>query len=811
MVPPAPAADDHADPAWLARIRRILRLNEGGVIIGLDGAHPACAGPLIEVLQEDGAPVRVCFAARELLDVPEDARVVLLHAARDAEQLNMMRPVVSERRLRLFVWLRPGDRRELSQRARDFLDWMQESVDVPELIPGYAQEALRRVITEGASIVWEGPPLRDLLPGAITLVPERVDDGDAVAAMQHGPVVIHRPRDADEVARFERLHRLAGGAHGIVWDEPAALPQGVERVVAEPLDWEVAAEWLASAGADEPRLEAARLSLEPLEISRRAGRELPVPESRPADEAIDDVLRDVVMHTRSLGSKGLVRSWWAEVIRICEPSGPPKDPALIVRRPAAWPGLERIAERLKARAKAEVHLVTGAPGSGVSTALLSMGLQLHQRHCVVLLDDWQHHVYNVGDVRAFGRLTAWELVLLMGLAAIRVGRERWGIRWRRETHRLNEAIREATGAHVDVDQLAAALDGVVAPDGSMFAAGAWGPGATHGEGPNDENRHHELVEELARVLDDGRLAVEVAVRAGAPSIPRFDTPLAFWSEVVAGAGNDPRGGDVPAIAEAASRMYPGNPLFARYRRSQSRARGAQDDLKEMIGVVARIVHELHVFTGRDVVLAVGGLGRSSSSSVIDELLDALNETSLFADLVLNVSAEQADRAVRSSRAQTWSHIDDVPVIDVHAPREPGPGIDFLRDLLERRLASIPGERPSIPAGVVERLCWASGGRPGELLRLVCDLAVRAHERHHRPLDELAAEALGARKRELAAGISREGHELLGSLLESFVSDVPQGATARELVSMGLVRSYPAAEGKRRVLPHPLLIEDLARG
>lgn len=79
------------------------------MIIGLEGAHPACAGPLVELLLEEGAPVRACFTARELLDAPEDARVVLLHAARYADFLNMVRPVVSERRLRVLVWRQQGD------------------------------------------------------------------------------------------------------------------------------------------------------------------------------------------------------------------------------------------------------------------------------------------------------------------------------------------------------------------------------------------------------------------------------------------------------------------------------------------------------------------------------------------------------------------------------------------------------------------------------------------------------------------------------------------------------------------------------
>jgi len=137
---------------------------------------------LVEVLLGEGAEVRVCFQAREVLDAPAHARVILLNAARDAEILNLARPVVAERKLRLFVWLRPGDRRELGLRARDFLDWMQETVDVPEFPPGY---------------------------------------------------------------------------------------------VGEPVDWELASHALAEAGKTDPRIQAARLHLDPMAISLETGGKLP--------------------------------------------------------------------------------------------------------------------------------------------------------------------------------------------------------------------------------------------------------------------------------------------------------------------------------------------------------------------------------------------------------------------------------------------------------------------------------------------------------------------------------------------------------
>lgn len=183
----------------------------------------------------------MCFEARELLDAPEDARVVLLHAERDAELLNVVRPAISERRLRVLVWLRPGDRRALSRRARDFVDWMQESVDVSEFVPAYAGETLDRALNDGGSIRWEGPPLRGLVPEYVPRLLADVGDDEAIATMRRGPVVVHRPHDLAEVDRFEGLRRAAGSGFGIIWDDPVVVPPGAVRIIAEPLDWELAA------------------------------------------------------------------------------------------------------------------------------------------------------------------------------------------------------------------------------------------------------------------------------------------------------------------------------------------------------------------------------------------------------------------------------------------------------------------------------------------------------------------------------------------------------------------------------------------
>jgi hypothetical protein len=670
------------------------------VIIGLEGAHPACAGPLVELLLEDGAPVRACFAARELLDVPEDARVVLLHAARDAEFLNIVRPVVSERRLRVLVWLQQGDRRELSRRARDFLDWMQESVTIPDFAPPYAVQALDRALDERASIVWEGHPLHDLLPTATVLLPDDVVEHDAIEAMRKGMVVVHRPRDLDEIARFEAMHRTAGGRFGIIWDEPAVLPAGVTRVIAEPLDWEQASEWLAQADVDQPRIEAARLALDPMAIARRTGREAPplvVPTSLAespawrAATAVGALLGEEAPASIELGESATAWSnWWRALYRTCDPEAPPDDPALIVQRPGPSLGLGPLAYALLGgRIERDIYLVKGAPGSGVSTELRALGSKLHEQRAVVTLDVSDHIDGKLEDVGS------WEIMLLLGWAAIRTGLDTWDIRWGRELVLLDEAMRLVS------DRPAGDRDATV-----------------------------RIM--LQRSLDTDKKGLAKAVRA--------------------------------------------------------------------------IVQELRIVTRRDVVFIVDGLAdlqRERRAWLVDGLVHSLHDAALGADVILSVPQDAVGWSPWTSR------IDDIPVIDVDDPTKLGPGIGFFRELIERRFASNPHERPSIPEGVLNRLCWGSGGRPRDCVHLVRDLAVRALAEPACALDDLTTRVLRHRREQMPP-LTREGHELLASLLREHADVDSDDETTHELYSLGLLRLYPTPEGGYRPLPHPLLIEGLLR-
>lgn len=217
--------------------------------------------------------------------------------------------------------------------------------------------------------------------------------------------------------------------------------------------------------------------------------------------------------------------------------------------------------------------------------------------------------------------------------------------------------------------------------------------------------------------------------------------------------------------------------------------------------------------GREVVFVVDGLDDPALLRFADDFIRSLQLYALRASFVLAAPQELGGQSRYYDYVETVTRLDDIPVIDVYEPTQHGPGIGFFRELLARRLASIPAQSVSIPNDVLDHLAWASGGRPQECLRLLSDLAVKGAANDTPPdqTHDVVTEILRDRREELARLGSWEHRELLGSLLADFVTELPEDETIHELYSLGLLRVYPAREGGYRALPHPLLIEGLLRG
>ncbi len=89
----------------------------------------------------------------------------------------------------------------------------------------------------------------------------------------------------------------------------------------------------------------------------------------------------------------------------------------------------------------------------------------------------------------------------------------------------------------------------------------------------------ELIDELARVMSDSEEATTAVRRAGFPraSVPSFTIARVFWTRVVEDAANGKLVDGVRALVDEASRLYPGNSVFGRFRGGTPASCGSRDD------------------------------------------------------------------------------------------------------------------------------------------------------------------------------------------------------------------------------------------
>ena len=162
-----------------------------------------------------------------------------------------------------------------------------------------------------------------------------------------------------------------------------------------------------------------------------------------------------------------------------------------------------------------------------------------------------------------------------------------------------------------------------------------------------EQATRELVDELARVINDPEISRMLATRGGFPrgDLPAFNHPRVFWSAVVQAAADGQVPGGVQAIADAAAKQFPANGVFARYR---ERPEGAGDDgLVQEPFVGLRAIDEEHrgLFFGREeetaelveklrrtpLLMVVGDSGSGKSSLVLAGLVPRFRAGALVDD------------------------------------------------------------------------------------------------------------------------------------------------------------------------------------
>ena len=235
----------------------------------IDGARDERLGELVRRLVSERPETDVLLDAPALASAPEGSVVVLRLRAEDRTWLNLARPVVAQRALRLILWSDAAATAALVHGAIDFFDWISHRVECPAGPPDRAARALRRVLGMRApAVAWWGTgfegafqmacPGRRLVPisGALPY-------SDLVGALRPEPRTWVAVTDVDGEDRLQRMRWASAEARR--WGR-TVLVNPLERaevpgVDARTMELDEAAARLRAAGAERPARLAALVNL----------------------------------------------------------------------------------------------------------------------------------------------------------------------------------------------------------------------------------------------------------------------------------------------------------------------------------------------------------------------------------------------------------------------------------------------------------------------------------------------------------------------------------------------------------------------
>ncbi|KYF75421.1 hypothetical protein BE11_50985 [Sorangium cellulosum] len=242
------------------------------MIVLMDRARPERLGELVRHLIRERPDADVLTEAPALASVPEGSTVVLCVRAADAAWLNLERPVVQQRALRLVLFSDEQTTLHLSRCAVDFYDWISHRIDCPEGPPAFAVRALRRAAcAREPAVGWYGGEIEEsfarALPGRrLTRVSAARPYAALVEALRPKPRTWVAVEDLETSGRLGRARWAAAeaGRRGrLLLTEPANRPSALPRVEARALALEDGAARLRAAGVERCVWLAALLELAP--------------------------------------------------------------------------------------------------------------------------------------------------------------------------------------------------------------------------------------------------------------------------------------------------------------------------------------------------------------------------------------------------------------------------------------------------------------------------------------------------------------------------------------------------------------------
>jgi hypothetical protein len=247
----------------------------------------------------------------------------------------------------------------------------------------------------------------------------------------------------------------------------------------------------------------------------------------------------------------------------------------------------------------------------------------------------------------------------------------------------------------------------------------------------------------------------------------------------------------------------------------ARRRSDQDEsVRGVVAATSAIIESLTAgLAGRKLVIIIDGLDRVQQKEGFERLFvesDLLR--SLPCDVVVSAHLAMVQRYGGRLRFDRRYDLANEPVADRKNPWTPGPGIEFFRQLVDRRFQALRGvEIPHdvLPGPLLERLAWCSGGRPRDFMGFIQHIAERGYANRSAQVDsKLVEDVVDEARRRASDGLTHDQIDLLEGLAHDPDHRLPGSEVALGLLEQQLILPYPNEDAW--YLPHPLLMITLIR-
>lgn len=412
-------------------------------------------------------------------------------------------------------------------------------------------------------------------------------------------------------------------------------------------------------------------------------------------------------------------------------------------------------------------LLSGGIGAGKSSELYRVATQQQQNYLVVVFD-LEDHLERISAGGALEKIEPWEVVLLAGLGAWKLG--------------TNHGYFDSASSRDQLKQIKDAFD------------------ALKKDLAHDDNPDVDLAKVASSVSFLATATTAAASGVGAPAA------------IGAGAGLS------KIVGEALAGMRFGH---------SSKLEDQLPSVQQLLAAVNAVLLAL-AQRARPVLFVLDGLDRVKS---IDRANRLFVESSLLTKLAASVLLSSPFAFHHSVHAQNIRGFERVEklynervfVVDPHNPYSLSvdpEGVRFFRALFDKRvtdlLRSVSQPFEPVASALFDRLVLASGGRPRAFVRLVHlvaeNVVMRLDEQPESPsfvTKEDVDDAVDNARRNVEGNLADQDFDVLRHVIES-AQHLPRERSPLWLELLTTDRVLAYSNGSEWYFPHPLLLEHRLR-